>query len=115
MQDIYQVTFPGSQLDYMVVRGVVADASEEPIKARILLTDETGDEVIGVYNTNDKTGRYLLVLEPGQRYGMTVEAAGFIAQHSVLNAVATDSDGREMAMDIVMISDGAAERLTRHE
>ncbi len=116
MQDIYQVVFPGSQLDYMVVRGVVADAGDEPVKARLLLTDETGEEVIGVYNTNDRTGRYLMVLTPGQRYSMTVDAPGFLTQKSELLAKANDMDGRELNMDILLVRDAAsAERLPRHE
>lgn len=115
MQDIYQVVFPGSQLDYMVVRGVVADASDEPVKARMLLTDETGEEVVGIYNTNETTGRYLMVLTPGQRYQMTVEAPGFAVHRSVLLAKATDHDGRELSMDIQLTRDASAQRLNRHE
>ncbi len=115
MQDIYQVVFPGSQLNYMVVRGVVADAGDEPVKARILLTDETGEEVVGMYNTNEKTGRYLMVLTPGQRYAMTVEAPGFLTQQSELFAKASDMDGREQAMDILLVRDASTARLTPHE
>ncbi|MBL0127325.1 MAG: PD40 domain-containing protein [Flavobacteriales bacterium] len=115
MQDIYQVVFPGSQLNYMVVRGVVADASDEPVKARILLTDDTGEEVVGVYNSNEKTGRYLLVLTPGERYHMTVEAQGFLVQQSELLAKANDLDGRELGMDILMQRDPATARVNAHE
>ncbi|HRH37400.1 MAG TPA: carboxypeptidase-like regulatory domain-containing protein, partial [Flavobacteriales bacterium] len=116
MQDIYQVVFPGSQLHHVIVRGVVADAGDEPVKARIMLMDEMGEEMVGVYNTNDKTGRYIMVLQPGMRYGMTVEAPGFISQRSELVAKATDLDGREMPLDIIMVRDGmSAERLTPHE
>ncbi|HEY0977573.1 MAG TPA: hypothetical protein VGE21_08895, partial [Flavobacteriales bacterium] len=31
-QDIYQVEFPDSQIDYLLVRGVVTDGSDEPVK-----------------------------------------------------------------------------------
>lgn len=115
MQDIYQVTFPGSQIDYMVVRGVVADAADEPVKARILLTDATGEEVVGVYNTNERTGRYLMVVTPGQYYQMTVEAPGFALHRTVVVAKATDHDGRELAMDVLLSRDASAQRLVKHE
>ena len=115
MQDIYQVVFPGSQLEYMVVRGVVADASDEPVKARILLTDETGEEIVGVYSSNDRTGRYLLVLTPGLTYTMSVEAPGFVSQQSVLLAKPNDLDGRELAMDILLVPDGTTARVMQHE
>lgn len=115
MQDIYQVVFPGSQLDYMVVRGIVADASDDPVKARILLTDETGEEVVGVYSSNDRTGRYLLVVTPGQNYAMSVEAPGYVTQQTLLAAKANDHDGRELSMDILMVPDGTTARVTPDE
>jgi hypothetical protein len=82
MQDIYQVVFPNSQLDNVIVHGVVADLMDEPVKARILLTDATGEEIVGVYNTNEKTGRFLMVLTPEAEYSMTVEAPGFVTRTS---------------------------------
>jgi len=104
MQDIYQVLFPGNQLDYMVARGVVANASEDPVRARILLTDATGEEVVGVYNTNVNTGRFLMVLTPGQRYTMTVEAQGYASVRSEFVATTPDDGVRELLMDIPMES-----------
>lgn len=111
MQDIYEVVFPGSQLNYVVARGVVADANDEPVRARIVLTDEAGEEVIGIYNTNERTGRYIMVLSPGREYRMAVNAPGFAVHRSVVAAKATDLDGREMALDIRMERDAAAQRM----
>src|SRR5690606_29195216 len=113
MQDIYQVSFLGSQIDYMVVRGVVADVSENPVKARILLTDMAGEEVVGIYNSNENTGRYLLVLTPGERYRMTVEAPGYAIQRSELVAKANDHDGRDLSLDIQLVRDASAQSLPR--
>ncbi|HQV76665.1 MAG TPA: hypothetical protein PLE78_14325 [Flavobacteriales bacterium] len=114
MQDIYQVTFPNSQLDRLIVRGIVADAMEEPLKARIILTDATGEEIVGIYNTNEKTGRYLMVLQPEQHYHMSVEAPGFAPYESTL--VARSQDGsRELPMDIMMHSIQARDGLSRNE
>ncbi|MCB0764269.1 MAG: hypothetical protein R2815_13645 [Flavobacteriales bacterium] len=115
MQDIYQVTFPGSQLNYVVVRGVVADASEEPIKARIVLTDLAGEEIVGVYNSNERTGRYIMVLNPGDRYVMNVEARGFISQRNEVHAKALIADTRELPMDILMVPTGVADRLSKND
>jgi hypothetical protein len=115
MQDIYQVDFPGSQLNYMVVRGVVTDAADEPVQARLTLMDETREEIIGVYNVNATTGRYLLVVTPGQRYALTVEAAGYMTQESLLDAAPAAEDGRELALDLLMVPNIAGDRLTRHE
>lgn len=112
MQDIYEVDFPGSQLDYLVVRGVVTDAADDPVKARILLTDRAGEEVVGLYNVNERTGRYLMVLKPGDRYRMTVEAAGYVSQQSELHA-RTINGTREIPMDIVMVP--GEQRLSQNE
>lgn len=101
MQDIYQVEFPGSQLDYLVVRGVVTDALEEPVQARMVVTDLEGSTIQGVYNSNERTGRYILVLTPGERYQLTVEARGFVTQRSEIHA-RTVNGTRELPMDIVL-------------
>jgi hypothetical protein len=112
MQDIYEVDFPGSQLDYLVVRGVVTDPADEPVKARILLSDRQGEEIVGIYNVNERTGRYLMVLKPGERYQVVVEAPGFITQESQLHA-RTINGTREIPMDILMVP--GEQRLTRNE
>jgi len=114
MQDIYQVTFPNSQLDNVIVHGVVADVMDEPVKARILLTDQTGEEIVGVYNTNEKTGRFLMVLTPDSEYTMSVEAPGFVTRTSILTAN-VKGDDREMALDIMLESIHARDGLTRNE
>lgn len=113
MQDIYQVTFPNSQLDHMIVHGVVADASDEPIKARITLSDMTGEEIIGVYNTNERTGRFLMVLTPDMEYNMTVEAGGFVQHTSTIKATTAD-DTREMSLDVMMQPIHAVDGLSRN-
>jgi hypothetical protein len=112
LQDIYAVEFPSTQLDYFVVRGVVTDVSEEPVKARIVVTDLAETEVQGVYNSNESTGRYLLVLTPGERYLMTVEAKGFMTQRSELHAH-TINGTRELPMDIQLIRGEHAQQLQR--
>jgi len=114
MQDIYQVTFPNTQLDHMVVHGVVADAGDEPVKARIILSDATGEEIVGIYNTNKNTGRFLMILKPAQEYQMSVEAAGFVTQASTVKAVTQDGS-REMSLDISLQPVHAVEGLTRNE
>lgn len=101
-QDIYQIDFATSQIDYLVVRGVVTDANEEPIKARITLTDLEGDELIGVYTANENTGRYLMVVQPRQRYTMSVEAPGFGPHVAEVNTILVSDDTREIPLDITL-------------
>jgi hypothetical protein len=114
MQDIYHADFSGNQLNYIVVRGVVTDVAEEPVKARIVVTDLQQTEVQGIYSSNDRTGRYLLVLTPGERYLLTVEARGFETQRSELHA-RTINGTRELPLDIQLVVSDQQERLSRNE
>jgi hypothetical protein len=111
MQDIYQVDFANSQLDYFLVHGVVTDPAEEPVKARMVLTDPLNEEVVGVYNTNERTGRYLMVLSPGRRYTVKVEAPGFLAKETEVTARA-EGGSRETLLDLQLTP--AEQRLTRN-
>lgn len=101
-QDIYQVVFPTSQIDYLLVRGIVTDALEEPVKARITLTDASGEEVVGVYNTHERTGRYVMAVRPGERYTMLVQAPGFDDRTKELSTDVTITT-REMALDLQLV------------
>ena len=112
-QDIYQITFPSSQLEYLVVRGVVTDASEEPIKARIMLADRAGEELIGVYTANAKTGRYLMVVEPNEKYTMTIEAQGFETRVEALSTVVVEEGSKEIPMDVVLTRNDNTARATK--
>ncbi|MBL8002430.1 MAG: PD40 domain-containing protein [Flavobacteriales bacterium] len=112
-QDIYTVEFPSTRLEYVVVRGLVTDAGDEPVKARITLTDAEGAEIVGVYNANERTGRYLMVLRPASRYRMVVEARGFDSRVSDLATGPADEDGRELTLDIQLTRNENTARITK--
>lgn len=115
MQDIYQVDFPSSQLNYVLARGVVTDTSEEPLRARITLMDKDRTEVLGVYNTNAATGRYIMVLARGEEYALTVESPGFAEQQLGLRAVPRAGEERELTLDVTLVQPAVAERTDQHE
>ncbi len=112
-QDIYQVIFPSSQLEYFVVRGLVTDHLDAPLRARIVVEDEAREEILGVYNTNAATGRYLMVLEPGARYHVRTEAEGHAAIEEVLTAIAPDH-GRELSRETRLLPAVQVEGMTRN-
>ena len=95
------------------MRGVITDVNEEPVKARITLSDLTGEELIGVYTANEKTGRYLMMVEPRQRYTMTVEAQGFEARVSEVNTIVVPDGSREIPLDIVLNRNENTARVTK--
>lgn len=95
-QDIYEVLFPESQVEYLMVQGVVTDAADAPVKARLVLTAPKSDDIIGIYNTNARTGRYIMAVRPDQAYHVVVTADGFEPwEHDFL---ANDEDMSGMLM-----------------
>lgn len=62
-----------------VVSGIVRDAqTKRPLGAAISVTNlKTGDEVAR-FRSDDVTGRYLVVLQPGETYSITAESDGYL-------------------------------------
>ncbi|MBI4649575.1 MAG: PD40 domain-containing protein [Bacteroidia bacterium] len=77
--DIYFVTMELALENRVLLKGTVS--TNEPVfktlKATIIIIDNEKNELQGIYRTNIKTGKYLLVLIPGKKYKMTVEAEGY--------------------------------------
>ncbi len=101
-QDIYCVEFPSSQIDYLVYRGVVTDASEEPVKARLTLVTSPQSEPVGVYNTNERTGRYIMLVQPGKHYLLTADAQGFETRTVELSTEGVSADIHEIPLDVTL-------------
>lgn len=76
-QDIHEVVFPVNQVEYALVLGVVSDGNEDPVGARIVVTDPLTSDVVGIYLPNPRTGRYVMALRPGRQYTVEATAAGF--------------------------------------
>jgi WD40-like Beta Propeller Repeat/Tetratricopeptide repeat len=100
-QDIYTVSFPVNQLEYVVVRGVVTNGLDEPVAARISLMNNGTGDLHGIYKVNERTGRYIMIVRPGERYQMQVEAEGFEPYMNDL-ALASSPDGMHL-LDLRMV------------
>lgn len=62
-----------------VFKGVVKDCETgNPIYATIEVTDNEKNEVIGTYNSNSETGKYLISLPSGKNYGININAQGYV-------------------------------------
>lgn len=92
----------------------MADHRDEPLRARIVVEDEAREEIVGVYNTNVSTGRYLMVLKPGERYHLRTEAEGHAVVEEVLTAIAPDH-GREISKETQLLPLEQVEGMTRNE
>ena len=56
-----------------------------------------------------------MVLEPGHRYKIAVEASGYATYASEIHAKAVISDTREMPFDILMMPGGASAGISKND
>ena len=65
---------------FTVMSGVftVGENHEIPTNGKITVKDINTGEVIGIYNPNPTTGKYLYILEAGKTYDLTYEVEGSV-------------------------------------
>jgi hypothetical protein len=102
--DVYHVEFIYRQNKNMVVKGEVINASGEAIKASITVIDEFTNEIQGVYNTNESTGKYIFVLHPLTPYRAIIEAEGYKSQDDELYFGIRDEDDFEIDLTPFILS-----------
>ena len=75
-KDNYVATFlEKKETPLTLIKGVVNDESGFPAKnVEIAVTDNENGEVVGIYHTNSKTGKFLFILTPGKNYNITYQA-----------------------------------------
>jgi outer membrane protein OmpA-like peptidoglycan-associated protein len=86
----------------MILKGIITDAvSKRPISASIEVIDTEKNTVVGVYQSNAATGRYLVSLPSGANYGIMVQQPGYLlySLHVELPASAAYA---EVAEDIAL-------------
>ena len=77
-QDIYQVDLSSNTLPLSVYNICVFDNVDTLInKVEIALTDLTAMKVFGVYKSNPRTGKILIIAEPNKEYQITIKSTGF--------------------------------------
>ena len=75
-----------------VVRGTVRDAvTHKPLGAAVTISDLQTGEDVARFRSNDSTGEYFVVLQPGGRYSITADAPGYLF-YSDLYEVQKQSD-----------------------
>jgi outer membrane protein OmpA-like peptidoglycan-associated protein len=61
-----------------ILKGVVTDVfSNEPLAAMVVITDNQKNEVVATFQSNSKTGKYLISLPSGKNYGIAVTAESY--------------------------------------
>lgn len=78
-KDIYMLERTDVEAALVVLKGKILNCNlNSPITGKITVTDNTTQEVIGIYTPNSSTGNYIVILPAGKNYGVSVEAPGYV-------------------------------------
>lgn len=88
-KDICFLTFPEKEESKVtVLEGTITSIfGGVPANTIITVTDVESGEIVGTYQPNSKTGRYVIVLAPGRNYSIGYEADDFLYQSDNINVV----------------------------
>ena len=103
-QDIYSIRMPPSKKPQLaLVKGKVTEgASNKPVEAKIIVTDNDADQVVGEYKSNSETGDYLISLPAGKNYGISIEKEGHLF-HSENVYLAKNADYKSLKKNITLV------------
>jgi outer membrane protein OmpA-like peptidoglycan-associated protein len=75
-KDLYSAKFlDKKEIPLTLMDGFVYDESGKVAQDVVItVTDNVNEEVVGVYHTNSKTGKFLFILVPGKNYNITYQA-----------------------------------------
>ena len=78
-KDIYTVKNPNPDTKMIVMTGYVLDnESKQPVEATITVTNLETKQVIGVYNTNKETGKYILALNYDVNHSIEIASKSYV-------------------------------------
>ncbi|MBC7389029.1 MAG: OmpA family protein [Opitutaceae bacterium] len=87
-KDIYVINRPYNSNNLMTLRGKLLNSdNNRPVDAKITVTDLSNNNVLGVFNTKDSSGKYSIQVEKGKNYSMQFEADNmlFVSENVNLN------------------------------
>lgn len=103
--DIYRVTFNEVEPDYTVYTGTVAVSGGKKVvnysEVLITVTNTTSQEIYGNYLPNPFSGKYVIILPPGE-YELMVDAPGYTGVVEKLKVLDKSSFVREVQKDIML-------------
>lgn len=84
-QDIYILELPNFEPKTLAVYQGVAKYTDGSVIDDMVITvyDENTGEKLGIYRPNNSSGRFLFILQPGQKYEVEFESGGIVATDNV--------------------------------
>lgn len=83
-----------------ILKGTVTDAAtKEVLEAKLVLTDNTQNEVVSELNSEATTGQYAVVMPSGKNYGLAVERGGYLF-HSENYDIPSSTGFQELTLNV---------------
>lgn len=80
-RDIYRVAFLDeiNKPKLTLLKGTVTDSKTgKPLSSKIEIYDNTEDKLVGTFESNSATGKFMVSLPAGKDYGISVKAKGYL-------------------------------------
>ncbi|MBX7093941.1 MAG: tetratricopeptide repeat protein [Flavobacteriales bacterium] len=101
--DIYRVNFKDAESQFTVIKGYIksTDSTARPEAVFITVSNKTTGEIMGEYQPNQRNGRYVIILPPGN-YSLMIEAEGFSGRMEDLEVYGMESYQFEVLRDFIL-------------
>lgn len=78
-KDIYVATIEDTKVqDVLVIVGIIQDSiSKAPISAKIQVINADDNSIVGIYNSNKITGKYIMALPEGGKYIISIQSDNY--------------------------------------
>ncbi|MCF8218081.1 MAG: OmpA family protein [Bacteroidales bacterium] len=91
------------EIQLVTMKGRITDKkTEEPLEARVVLTDNNKNEDITSFKSNPETGKYVISLPLGKNYGISVMAEGYLFYSKNIDLTDKDKNYEEIKNDIAL-------------
>jgi len=82
---VYKLNIEKKPSEWLVIKGIILpNRSGQSLLATITVKNYLDNSIIGVFNSNDNSGKYLLLLPNGVNCVFTVECEGFATQSQLI-------------------------------
>jgi Tol biopolymer transport system component len=97
--DIYVIDTRFGDND-LIVKHAIIYKGEVPGKAKITLLDNDSKQISGVFNSNARTGKFILVMNPVKSYKAIIEEEGFATMVLDLDPLSDNEEEKEIVIKL---------------
>lgn len=76
--DLYHSILPKEKNEFVLIKGrIIENQSQSSLKASVTLFNNKNNKLEGVYKSDRNTGKFVMIVKPGEQYKLFVEAKGY--------------------------------------